>query len=168
MASSSTVIIAEEELQGLIFDCDGTLIHTMPAYWRSWVETCRQYGIDFSEQRFYAMAGVPVRDIFKIIINESFPQGGGPDLDAVMSTKQAFGKISIVEIGMPRVDVVVAIAEKYHGKIPMAVASSGHREFVMESLEKNGILHYFDAVITGEDVTNPKVGLTIYFLLLVI
>jgi beta-phosphoglucomutase-like phosphatase (HAD superfamily) len=126
-SSSSSTVIAESELQGLIFDCDGTLIDTMPAYWQSWIQTCRHYGITFSEERFYSMAGVPVRDIFKIIIDESFEEGhpNKPDLDAVMETKQAFGKISIVEVGMPRIDVVVAIAEKYHKKIPMAVASSG-------------------------------------------
>eukprot|EP00957_Ditylum_brightwellii_P174384 13277155-Ditylum_brightwellii.AAC.1 len=40
----------------------------------------------------------------------------------------------------------------------MAVASSGWRDHVLTGLDRIGILHLFDAVVTAddEDVSNPK------------
>jgi len=38
----------------------------------------------------------------------------------------------------------------------MAVASSGIRSHVLASLQEHGLLEYFDAVVTCEDIVNPK------------
>lgn len=45
-------MIDEEEVEGLIFDCDGTLVDTMPAYWSSWKRTSEHFNLDFSEKRW--------------------------------------------------------------------------------------------------------------------
>lgn len=45
-------MIDEVEVEGLIFDCDGTLVDTMPAYWSSWKRTCEHFNLDFSEKRW--------------------------------------------------------------------------------------------------------------------
>ena len=44
-------------MDGLIFDCDGTLADTMPAHYISWQETLAPYGIIFPEDRFWALGG---------------------------------------------------------------------------------------------------------------
>ena len=31
---------------GWIFDCDGTIAHTMPLHWRAWNATTVRYGLD--------------------------------------------------------------------------------------------------------------------------
>jgi beta-phosphoglucomutase-like phosphatase (HAD superfamily) len=46
------MMIDEEEVEGLIFDCDGTLVDTMPAYWSSWKRTCEHFHLDFNEKRW--------------------------------------------------------------------------------------------------------------------
>ena len=63
-------------IKGLIFDCDGTLADTMPLHWRAWNAVMLRHGIHFSEERFYAMGGVPSRDILKLLREE---QGLGID-----------------------------------------------------------------------------------------
>ncbi|KAJ9531123.1 hypothetical protein QJQ45_000850 [Haematococcus lacustris] len=40
--------------------------------------------------------------------------------------------------------------------LPMAVASGGSRAHVLQGLTETGILHYFQAVVCAEDVTNGK------------
>ena len=50
-------------IQALIFDCDGTLADTMPAHYQAWLEVLRPHGIDFPEDRFYAMGGMPTDKI---------------------------------------------------------------------------------------------------------
>ena len=49
----SDYVVAEGELAGLIFDCDGTLCDTMPAYFHSWTMLCEQYGLQLTEEEFY-------------------------------------------------------------------------------------------------------------------
>ena len=77
-------------------------------------------------------------------------------MEEVAATKDKFNKKAIQEIGTPSIPVVVDIAKRYHGKIPLAVASSGDKADVIESLKSNGIYELFDAVITGGDVVHPK------------
>ena len=46
------------EPEGLIFDCDGTLVDTMPIHFKAWSITTEKYGLIFPEDRFYALGGV--------------------------------------------------------------------------------------------------------------
>ena len=48
------------------------------------------------------------------------------------------------------------IVKKYHGILPMAVGTGGHREAVESTLEVTGLRKYFDIVITANDVKNFK------------
>uniref|UniRef100_A0A7S3GXE4 Phosphatase n=1 Tax=Spumella elongata TaxID=89044 RepID=A0A7S3GXE4_9STRA len=164
MSAVNTIKVQEEDVQALIFDCDGTLIDTMPAFWEAWVQTCQIYDLDFNEKRFYSMAGIPVRDIFEILISEAKHLKVKPDIDTIVKTKLEVSAITVAEIGTPKIDAVVAIAHKYHGKVPLAVASSGNRSNVMQALRDNGILDMFDAVVTAEDVVNHKPAPDIFLL----
>ncbi len=47
--------------------------------------------------------------------------------------------------------IVTAIAERYHGKLPMAVVSGSVREIVMKELHVIGIDHLFQYILTGDD-----------------
>lgn len=87
-----------------------------------------------------------------------------PDLDVVCKKKKEISFDTIAEIGTPRIEMVVDIARKYHGKVPLAVASSGNREHVMATLRNEGILDLFDAVVTAEDIANPKPAPDIFLL----
>ena len=46
------------EPEGLIFDCDGTLVDTMPIHFKAWSSTTKVHGLVFPEDRFYALGGV--------------------------------------------------------------------------------------------------------------
>jgi beta-phosphoglucomutase-like phosphatase (HAD superfamily) len=127
----------------------------MPAYWYSWEKTCQHYRLEFNEKRFYSLAGIPVRDIMKMLIEESHPINK-PDLDEVVNYKKKLGENAVKNIGMPTIECVVEIAKRYHGVVPLAVASSGTKEHVIDSLRENHIYHLFDAIVTCEDVVRPK------------
>merc|ERR1719491_1700894 len=144
----------------LVFDCDGTLLDTMPMYYESWRLTCDELKLIFPIERFYAEAGAPVSDIFQRLIDEQKPKSSNNHkltASYCESVKRRYHS-QIEDGGMKAgmIDVVVDIARRYHGKIKMAVASSGWRDHVVEGLERNGILHLFDAVVTAEEVEKPK------------
>src|SRR5258706_10492413 len=72
--------------RGLIFDCDGTLADTMPLHWRAWQIIAQRHRLHLPEERFYALGGVPSRDILQLLSAE---QGLTLDPLAVAREKEA-------------------------------------------------------------------------------
>ncbi len=137
---------------GLVFDCDGTLADTMPLHWQAWSAITRRHGIHFPEDRFYALGGVPTRDILKLLAVEQ----GRTDFEPLVVAKE---KEAIYLELLPRVGPiheVVEIAREHRGVLPMAVATGGSRNAIPKVLEHLGILSWFDAVVTSEDVVRQK------------
>jgi HAD superfamily hydrolase (TIGR01509 family) len=137
--------------EALIFDCDGTLADTMPIHYRVWMDVLRPYGATFAEERFYALGGMPTREIARMLCAEN---GLGIDpLDLLHRKEQAF---------LPRLtevqplEKVVAVARAGRASVPMAVASGGGRAIVELTLRHLGILDWFGAVVTAEDTTRHK------------
>src|SRR5512137_662848 len=56
--------------QGIIFDCDGTLADTMPLHWRAWQVIAARHQFNLPIDRFYALGGVPSRDILRLLSSE--------------------------------------------------------------------------------------------------
>jgi beta-phosphoglucomutase family hydrolase len=139
------------DIKGIIFDCDGTLADTMPLHWKAWQSVTAKHGLHFSEDRFYALGGVPSRDIFHMICKE---QGKNLDCLALSREKEDAYMPFLPEV--KAIEVVVAVAEANHGKLPMAVASGGMKHIIEQVLEHLKIRHYFDAIVTSEDVKNQK------------
>lgn len=145
--------------QGLVFDCDGTLLDTMPIYFQSWSRACDELNLSLPIERFYSFAGVPVKDIFQTLIDEQLGDDTQITAEYCEEVKRRHhDEIEKEGLVAGPIDIVVNLARKYHGKLPMAVASSGWRDHVLDGLTRNGILHLFDAVVTTDDdaVQNPK------------
>jgi len=139
------------EYQGLIFDCDGTLADTMPLHWKAWQLVTRKYELHFPEDRFYAMGGVPSRDILRMLSEE---QSKALDPMAASNEKESAYLETLHLVGP--IHAVVEIAKANHGKVPMAVASGGTRPVIEKVLIHLGIRDLFKDVVTSEDVTNQK------------
>ena len=139
------------EPEGLIFDCDGTLVDTMPIHFKAWSSTTKVHGLVFPEDRFYALGGVSPFEVLRILSSE---QGVKVDPEAVTREKESRDMELIAEAD--EIPEVMQIVRENHGKIPMAVASGGTPETVEGILDHCGIRHYFDAIVTSEDVEKPK------------
>jgi beta-phosphoglucomutase family hydrolase len=137
--------------QGLIFDCDGTLADTMPFHWQAWQMILKRHRLELSEDRFYALGGVPSRDILKKLGHE---QGVDLDHQAVAKEKEAAYLPFISQV--KPIQLVVQIAYAHAGKLPMAVASGGTKAIIERVLEHLRIRHLFQAVVTAEDVLHQK------------
>jgi beta-phosphoglucomutase family hydrolase len=137
--------------QALIFDCDGTLADTMPLHWRAWQDVTKRYGLNFPEERFYQLGGVPSRDILKMLSDE---QNRPLDPLAASKEKEA-GYIKF--LGEVRaVEPVAQIVRDHAGKLPMAVATGGSQPHIDEVLKHLGLRQYFQAVVTSLDVKRQK------------
>lgn len=136
---------------GLVFDCDGTLADTMPLHFVAWSKTLDRYGVEFNEDRFYAMAGQPTTRIIRQLLSE---QGIEGDVATIAKEKEdAF----LVELpNVQPIEPVVAIARHFRASKPMGVGSGSNRAVVFQVLEHIGLADFFDAVVGAEDTEKHK------------
>jgi len=138
-------------IQGLVFDCDGTLADTMPLHWHAWQIITRRHDLHFPEDRFYSLGGVPSRDILKMLAQE---QGRSLDHIAVAHEKEEAYMPLMAQV--EPIHAVVEVARAHYGKIPMAVASGGTQKIIGDVLDHLKIRHLFGAVVTSEMVKHQK------------
>jgi beta-phosphoglucomutase-like phosphatase (HAD superfamily) len=141
----------EREPRGIIFDCDGTLADTMPLHWLAWRAIAKRHNFKMSEERFWGFGGIPTREIIRVLSTE---QGVTLDREAVIHEKErAFLEL----LGQVRpIEPVVAVARRYHGRIPLAIASGGTHVVIGQILGHLGIRQLFDVIVSSEDVVRPK------------
>ena len=137
--------------QGLIFDFDGTLADTMPLHWRAWQIITKKHKFHFPEDRFYSLGGVPSRDILQMLAQEQ-----GVTLDHIQAAHEKENAYLPLMSEVEPIHAVVEIAKTNFGKIPMAVASGGTEQIIVQVLEHLKIRHLFGAVVTSEMVKNQK------------
>jgi beta-phosphoglucomutase-like phosphatase (HAD superfamily) len=137
--------------QAIIFDCDGTLTDSMPVHFLAWHETMTAYGVDFPEDRFYALGGMPSDQIIRLLASE---QAVSIDAAEVAQQKEAsfLRNLHLLE----PIEAVLEVANFYRNRIPIAVASGGFREIIELQLERIGCRSWFSAVVTAEDTERHK------------
>ena len=145
--------IPEGDFAGFIFDCDGTLVDTMPLHFRAWNQAMQEAGLkgELSEELFYSLGGMPTRRVAQVMATH---YGLSIDVERVFLQKEK--RFLEMQAEMRVIKPVVDFARRRHGHAPMSVASGGPRDVVMKTLELMGIDALFPVVVTPEDVTHGK------------
>jgi len=140
-----------EHVRGIIFDLDGTLADTMPSHYEAWSIILDRYGLEMSEDRFYALGGWPTEKVANLLIGEA-----GRDIDAA---KLSIEKESLfaenLHLVQP-VERVTAVAREHRGNLPLAVATGATREICEQILDHLTIRDWFDAVVSADQVERHK------------
>lgn len=147
------LVLPAGSFAGYIFDCDGTLVDSMPLHFRAWRAVLARHGLSeaLSEELFYSLGGVPTPKIVEVL-NEH--HGTSLDPEALCHEKEAAYEAVLPEVNA--IEPVVAVARSGMGRLPMAVASGGIRRIVRRTLELAGIADLFPVVVTAEDVSEGK------------
>ena len=147
-----TIFTPPEKLyKGYIFDCDGTLAHSMPVHYAAWRQTAEENGVSMSEELFYSLGGVPTTKIVEIL-NEKF----GADLDPEQVAKRKEEVFVENMDGMQPLEEVAAFARKVATFAKVAIASGGYLPVVSKTLEAIGFKDFFPVIVTTEQVTRGK------------
>ena len=136
---------------GLIFDMDGTLADTMPTHFTAWSRSLAAEGIEFSEDRFYALGGVPAPVIIDLLASE---QRKIVDSSALAQVKEELF-LELLKDVKPVVPVKL-IAELHRGRMPLAVATGSLKWVAEKILKALGIREWFAAVVGADDIERPK------------
>lgn len=138
--------------KGAIFDMDGLMFDTETIFGRAWILAGERLGVTIPDGFHTAVSGSSgenTRQIIRAYIPEV-------DCDALMELTYQIS-YEIQRHTLPEKPGLHEILDFFrsHG-VKMAVASSSHREPVERNLERSGIRSYFDAVVTGADVSHSK------------
>ncbi|MFZ1977273.1 MAG: HAD-IA family hydrolase [Bacteroidota bacterium] len=138
-------------IRGLIFDCDGTLVDSMPLHMKAWEFAIKQAGWPWDYDFFFSKKGMEGRDI----LDEYGSQlGASLDSEKICNVKQEFFMRHFTEVRP--LEPIVNVALRYAGVLPMAVASGGKRSNVQLELDSANIGNIFTALVTADDDVEPK------------
>lgn len=148
------ISLPDREFGGYIFDCDGTLVDSMPLHLRAWRASLEHHGApwEFTDDEFYASAGIP-----EPVTTQELNRKHGTDLDphSVHDWKREWYFRHLDEL--QPVSEVADLAHRYHQEgRPISVASGSERSIVVSSLEKTGLRDLFEIIITPELVQHGK------------
>jgi HAD superfamily hydrolase (TIGR01509 family) len=153
MASIGPFSFPPNGFDAVIFDCDGTLVDSMPAHFEAWCEALSMHGAGgvFKEDVFLAMGGRPTRDIV-VELNDEYDLRLNPEAVAFTKREAFLKRLDAITL----IDEVATFAESLRGKVPMAIASGGTRMVIEKTLQRLGISDWFDEVVTADDVKEGK------------
>jgi beta-phosphoglucomutase family hydrolase len=141
--------------QAFIFDLDGTLADTMPVHYGMWQVIAERHGLNFPEERFYALGGVPTSRIAALLIQEA-----GLSLDPVAVAREKeqtyVDRLFRGELTVQPIEPVMAILRARRAEGPLAIASGSSRRVVTHTLGLLGITEWFGAVVAAEDTSRHK------------
>jgi len=134
-----------------IFDCDGTVVDSMPLHYRAWKAALAEWNCDFPEDLFYSWGGKPVRNI---IADLNQMNGLTMPVDSLAIRKEALYLAQLPSL--KAIPEVVEHITAQHGRIPLAVASGSRRDSVVGSLTTVGLLNQFDTIVSAGDYIHAK------------
>ncbi len=114
----------------------------------------KECGVDIPGHEISArFAGIPSEEVYRIVLEENGKTGN--PMEMVQRKKQMF-RDEIMK-GVESVEGAVELVRDLHKrKIPIAVASSTDRDGIDHVLKTLGILHLFNAVVSGSEVPRGK------------
>jgi beta-phosphoglucomutase family hydrolase len=134
-----------------LFDCDGTIVDSMPLHYKAWKKALAEHGAEYEEELFYAWGGRPIREIIRLL-NEM--QGLDMPVEELAARKEALYHQLVPTLQL--IPEVVEHIDAKHGHIPMAVVSGSRRSSVTASLGAVNLLDKFDTLVCAEDYKNGK------------
>jgi beta-phosphoglucomutase family hydrolase len=134
-----------------LFDCDGTIVDSMPLHYVAWKTVLAEWGCEFNEELFYSWGGMPVAEIIAAL---NVREGLAMPVEEIARRKEGMYYKILPEL--KAVPEVLEHIQMSHGKIPFAVVSGSTRDSVTQSLKTLGILDKFETLVCAGDYTKSK------------
>jgi HAD superfamily hydrolase (TIGR01509 family) len=139
------------DFRAYLFDCDGTIVDSMPLHYIAWKTALAEWNCPFPEELFYAWGGKPVDEIISTL---NAMNGLHMPVEAVGTRKEGLYFDLLPQL--KAIPEVLAHIEAQYGRIPFAVVSGGRRSSVVRSLTTVHLLDRFQIIVGAEDYSNSK------------
>lgn len=138
-------------IKALIFDCDGTLVDTLPLHYMAWQETFAAFGLACPLEFMIQHNGKPTAQIVDLY-NAQFHQQIDTERFTDDREQRAY---ALLDQAQP-LEPMATLARRSHSHLPMAVVSGSNRPNVERALQAAGLLTLFPVVLTVDDGLPPK------------
>jgi len=142
--------------KGFIFDLDGVIVDTAKYHYLAWKKLANQLGFEFTKEQNELFKGVSRKRCLNILLEIGNREATQEQFDTWMVEKNAdylvyIENMNVSEI-LPDVPLVLDFLKKKNIPIALGSASKNARPI----LEKVNLLHYFDVIVDGNNVTKAK------------
>ena len=142
--------------KGIVFDLDGVITDTARFHYKAWKKIADQEGIFFDEEINERLKGVSRMASLKVIMERKNKEYTPDQLQNLAEEKNNYYKELLDNLTPEDIlpGIMDFIANLKKNKIKTSVCSaSKNTDFILEKL---GISHVFDAIVTGNDVKKSK------------
>jgi beta-phosphoglucomutase len=142
--------------KAFIFDLDGVIVDTAKYHFLAWQKLAQELGIEFTPEHNEELKGVSRVRSLDIILALGKIQASQEDKNRWLIEKNEEYLSYLVDMDeselLPGVINVLQFIKEKKQLIALGSASKNARPI----LEKTRILHFFDAIVDGNDVANAK------------
>ena len=142
--------------KAFIFDLDGVIVDTARYHYLAWQKLAQQLGIEFTPEHNEHLKGVSRIRSLDIILELGDIQASQEEKDKWLFDKNELYLSYLVNMDqselLPGIIDTLMFLKENGQYIALGSASKNARPI----LEKTEIMHYFDAIVDGNDVTNAK------------
>lgn len=141
------------KFRAILYDMDGVLIDSTPAH--EWAFRAVLTPLRITDFDYAQVAGMRTDEAFEKIFSSRKMELGKAQLSTLVSKKRelALSRASTQDLLAPHCH---AMLKALAGKAKQGLASSAGRAMVDLFLEKSRTRDFFQAIVTGEDVTKGK------------
>jgi beta-phosphoglucomutase family hydrolase len=158
---AATDIVDELPFKGVIFDMDGTLLESTEADYRAWEKVFNDYNQQLPFEKYAPMLGVKSADVIRNEIGFTDEQ----DVKRVLKEKFDYFVDYVNENPIKPVFAAETFLKSLAVyPIKVALATSSRKEKMEMVLQQLKFMQYFDAIVTGNEVTNGKPAPDIFLL----
>jgi len=153
----------DTDIKAVIFDCDGTLIDNGSGYFLDWQHALKCQGHLLNADQFWdfmnknRLVGAPGAD--EIIVNYCCELVGRECTNEILKDKKAFSTKLHQTYEFPPIEPTVNFlralgkAKKDLG-LKLGLASANTKENILRVLKRLNVDHYFDVIISAEDLSD--------------
>ena len=146
----------QHQIRAVLFDLDGVVVFTDKYHYLGWKKLADEKGWAFDEEVNHGCRGVPRLASLQVILDHNGIDLPQDEKERLANIKNEYYKELLKQINEDDVyPGVVPFLEKLKAEgVRMAICSSSKN--AMPVLDVLNLTQYFDAVITGNDIENPK------------
>ncbi|MBN1779837.1 HAD family hydrolase [bacterium] len=137
----------------IIFDMDGVIIDSEPLHHRAERRLLSGYGVTVTTEELHTFAGKDARQL----LNEFISQYALPaDFDTLYSQHKMNVEAVFRNDDIPVTNAVDLIRNLHRAGIPLALASSSHRQLIELILKRLDLTSYFRVILGGDEIKQGK------------